>query len=216
MDKLARERFARYRGMQSFRTTPWDPYENLPVDYARIFQYENYRRTKARVVSEAVVGSVKAGMRVHIYISNVPKEVIESYSKDRPFIVFGLLQYEHKMSLLNFAVQRDNAYEEPVKSKDPMILQVGFRRYKVQPLYSLNENKSANHVHKFERFLQMGVSALATVYGPTVFGAVPAMFFKETDDVNGTSSYFFCRTIDLTCHYRAHPSLDWYLPKHGC
>lgn len=42
---------------------------------------------------------------------------LEAYDKSRPFILFGLLQYEHKMSLINLQVQRDNAYEETVKSK---------------------------------------------------------------------------------------------------
>ena len=38
VDRPARERFARYRALKSFRTSPWDPKESLPSDYARIFQ----------------------------------------------------------------------------------------------------------------------------------------------------------------------------------
>jgi pre-rRNA-processing protein TSR1 len=45
----ARTRFQRYRGMRSFRTSPWDPYENLPRDYARIFQFEDFKRTERGV-----------------------------------------------------------------------------------------------------------------------------------------------------------------------
>lgn len=37
-DRSARERFARFRALKSFRTSPWDPKESLPQDYARIFQ----------------------------------------------------------------------------------------------------------------------------------------------------------------------------------
>lgn len=37
-DRSARERFARFRALKSFRTSPWDPKESLPKDYARIFQ----------------------------------------------------------------------------------------------------------------------------------------------------------------------------------
>lgn len=45
-DITARMRFARYRGLQSLRTSPWDPYENLPREYARIFEFEDFKRTE--------------------------------------------------------------------------------------------------------------------------------------------------------------------------
>ena len=44
MDVAARVRFQKYRGLKSFRTTCWDPKENLPLDYARIWQFENFDR----------------------------------------------------------------------------------------------------------------------------------------------------------------------------
>ena len=53
-DVAARERFARYRGLRSFRTSPWDPYESLPLDYGRIFQFEDYDRTKRNVMRKAL------------------------------------------------------------------------------------------------------------------------------------------------------------------
>ena len=41
---------SRYRGLQSFHSSPWDPKENLPSDYARIYQFENFHRTQKRVL----------------------------------------------------------------------------------------------------------------------------------------------------------------------
>jgi hypothetical protein len=47
-DISARLRFARYRALESFRGSPWHPKENLPQDYARIFQFENFAGTQRR------------------------------------------------------------------------------------------------------------------------------------------------------------------------
>jgi pre-rRNA-processing protein TSR1 len=49
----ARERFARYRGLKSFRSSPWDPKESLPLDYARIFQIENIAYTQKRLLEQS-------------------------------------------------------------------------------------------------------------------------------------------------------------------
>ncbi|CAG8815329.1 38627_t:CDS:10 [Gigaspora margarita] len=182
----ARIRFQKYRGLQSFRTSPWDPNENLPIDYGRIFQFENYKRTKSRVVSQAkaYVSDVKVGAYITLHIANVPKEVAESYSPSRPFIVFGLFEYEHKTSVLNFFITRNGEYEEPIKSKDPLIMHCGFRRYLVRPLYSQNTlgGKGTNNVHKYEKFINPGRSYIATIYGPINFGNLPVTFYKDTGD----------------------------------
>ena len=38
VDVNARNRFQRYRGLRSWRTSPWDPNENLTRDYAKIWR----------------------------------------------------------------------------------------------------------------------------------------------------------------------------------
>lgn len=57
-DVAARVRFQKFRGLQSFRTSVWDHRENLPQDYSRIFQFENFQRTKKRVVQEEKEGAL--------------------------------------------------------------------------------------------------------------------------------------------------------------
>lgn len=44
-------RFAKYRGLKSWRTSAWDPREELPPEYARVFAFENFRRAQKRCVS---------------------------------------------------------------------------------------------------------------------------------------------------------------------
>eukprot|EP00842_Homolaphlyctis_polyrhiza_P004526 jgi/Hompol1/5074/HPOL_001296-RA len=178
-DIPARERFQRYRGLKSFRNSTWDPYENLPVDYACIFQFQNFRRSKKRVMDSLEEGGgVLPGTYVTLHLKNVPRQVFDGHSNERLFCVFGLLPYEHKISIVNFVVQRNQDYTEPVKSKDPMILMSGFRRYVIQPVYSTYTRGGANNVHKFERYLQHGSPSVATVYAPIQFGPAPVLMFK--------------------------------------
>ena len=53
MDQPARYRFIKYRGLQSFRSSPWDPKENLPVEYASLVEVENYAALQKHVTEEA-------------------------------------------------------------------------------------------------------------------------------------------------------------------
>ncbi|KAF8647031.1 hypothetical protein AX16_006868 [Volvariella volvacea WC 439] len=182
-DIPARIRFQRFRGMRSFRTSPWDPYENLPRDYARIFQFEDYKKSARIVLELSLEGDsiVQPGTRVVLHLKDVPQEVAHA----GPIVLFGLLQHEHKMTALNFTVQRNTEYSESVRSKDPLILCIGPRRLRVNPIYSQHTrggSKGANNVHKFERYLRHGATYVATTYGPIVFGNQPCTLLRETED----------------------------------
>ena len=208
MEIPARQRFARFRGLKSFRTSPWDPYEDLPRDYGKIFQFDNYARTKRRVEASALIEGVAPGTRVTIWIRDVPRAAairarakglgelppIEQGSQV-PFVVFGLLRHEHKKSVLHFTVTRNTEYEEPVRSKEPLVLCLGPRRFRVNPIYSqhtLGQGRQGNGVHKFERYLPRGISAtIATVYAPITFGGsnAPAVLYRERDFAAGEVGY---------------------------
>ena len=60
IDVPARVRFAKYRGLKSFRSSPWDPKESLPLDYSYVFQLSNYtmlqksETTRAEALSTAL------------------------------------------------------------------------------------------------------------------------------------------------------------------
>ena len=51
-DEKARERFARYRSLKSFKKSYWDPKENLPEDYASIYNFSSFKTTQRAVMAE--------------------------------------------------------------------------------------------------------------------------------------------------------------------
>ena len=51
-DRPARDRFARYRGLKSFRSSEWDPKESLPADYSTIYQFQDFLQLQRRVLGD--------------------------------------------------------------------------------------------------------------------------------------------------------------------
>ncbi|KAJ3330847.1 hypothetical protein HDU76_004693 [Blyttiomyces sp. JEL0837] len=189
-DIPARQRFARYRGLKSFRTSPWDPYENLPIDYARIFQFENFKKTKTKILRDAEesIEGVATGRRVVVWIDMVPQEVALKHQNSQPFFISSLLPHEQKMTLSSCNIHRVDPVgtsENPapiIKSKEPVIVWSGFRKYVVQPIYSADTRGSSNNVHKFDRFLHHGRNVLASFYGPITFCNEPVLLFRTEED----------------------------------
>lgn len=184
----ARTRFQKYRGLESFRTSPWDPKENLPYDYARIFQFKDFDRIKRKIIKEAADSDadVMSGMYVTIHIMNVSNEAWENYKSSRGsdnIILYGLLPHENKMSLLNVILKRSPSSTIPIKSKERLIFQCGFRRFIVNPIFSQHTN---GNKHKYERFFQPNSTVVASFYAPIQFPPSPVLCFRENP--NGSIS----------------------------
>uniref|UniRef100_A0A2I3RS79 Pre-rRNA-processing protein TSR1 homolog n=1 Tax=Pan troglodytes TaxID=9598 RepID=A0A2I3RS79_PANTR len=155
-DVAARIRFQKYRGLKSFRTSPWDPKENLPQDYARIFQFQNFTNTRKSIFKEVeekeVEGAEVSTLLVH------------------------LVCCFHLSTLLNMVVRRDPGNTEPVKAKEELIFHCGFRRFRASPLFSQH---TAADKHKLQRFLTADMALVATVYAPITFPPASVLLFKQ-------------------------------------
>lgn len=196
IDVPARQRFARYRGLESMYTSYWDPYEDLPEDYARLFQFDDFSKTRKRVESHSLTEGVAPGIRVCLWVRHVPKAAamralqatghgtLGKKCENVPFVLFGLLRHEHKKSVIHFTITRNTEYDAPVRSKDPLVVCLGFRRYAARPTYSQHIRRVGRHgnqVYKFERYLPHGIgAAVGSVYAPVTMGGanVPVVLLR--------------------------------------
>ncbi|XP_046302905.1 pre-rRNA-processing protein TSR1 homolog isoform X2 [Marmota monax] len=177
-DVAAKIRFQKYRGLKSFRTSPWDPKENLPRDYARIFQFQNFTNTRKRIfkeIEEKEDEGAEVGWYVTLHVSEVPFSVVEYFRKGAPLIAFSLLPHEQKMSVLNMVVSRNPGNTEPVKAKEELIFHCGFRRFRASPLFSQHTADK----HKLQRFLTADAALVVTVYAPITFPPASVLLFKQ-------------------------------------
>lgn len=180
-DVPARVRFQKYRGLESFRTSVWDMKENLPLDYARIFQFQNFERTRKRVLKQLEdVEGAQPGWYITVYIDNVLESQFLSY-QGSPLLIYGLLPHEQKMSVVNMLLKRPNSLEstEPIASKEELWFQSGFRRFKASPVFSQHTN---GNKHKYERFFQPEATVMATCFAPILFPPAPVLAFKKMKD----------------------------------
>lgn len=185
---LARERLARYRGLKSLNTSRWDtdedrPYE--PEDWNRLLQIRDYKKSKKQATREALVGGIQPGKRVHVHVRNIPLVLQQSHSNtSKPFALFSLLRHEQKSTIVNFTITLGSSHPGPIKSKEDLILQCGPRRFLINPLFS-QTGKTPNNVHKFQRYLHPGQTAMATFIAPLTWGSVPALFFQPSSSSSG-------------------------------
>lgn len=189
LDIPARKRFAKYRGLKSFRTSSWDPKESLPPEYARIFAFDNFARTQKHVLAKALDmeqenrdDCIPASSYVRLHIKEVPNNVackLCSLIKTVPVIVSGLLQHESKMSVLHFSIKKHDTYSAPIKSKEEFVFHVGFRQFVARPIFSSDNINSDKH--KMERFLHAGRFSVASIYGPISFPPLPLIVLKSAE-----------------------------------
>lgn len=184
---LARERLARYRGLKSLKTSRWETEEDRayePEDWNRLLQIPDYKKAKKQATREALVGGVQLGKRVDVHLRGVPLSWQEMYNSKTPLAMFSLLRHEQKRTIINFTITLRSDYPASIRSKEELIVQCGSRRLVINPLFSHTGNTS-NNVHKSQRYLHPGQTAMATFIAPLTWGAVPVLYFKQMDDIQG-------------------------------
>lgn len=220
---LARERLARYRGLKSLKTSRWETNEDRahePEDWNRLLQIPDYKRARKQADNDALVGGVQPGKRVHVHLRNVPLSFQHSHKSRDPLALYSLLRHEQKRTVVNFSMTLSSDYPNPLKSKDEIILQCGPRRFVIYPLFSQLGN-TPNNVHKFQRYLHPGQTAVASFIAPLTWGSVPALFFQPATSPGGSlnliatgtslppsTSRVIAKRVILTGHpYKIHKKL---------
>lgn len=204
MEQPARVRFARYRGLKSLRTGEWDPKEQLPREYASIFQFRNLQATRKRTLIAAAMDSAtketsdqknfaRSGTLVYIEVMNMSQteqEKVYHMVKNRraPVVACGLLRHENRRSVVHFAVKRlESVPEEAViKAKTPLELHCGFVRFTGKPMFS--EHNANSDKHKMERYLVPERPIVVTFYGPAIFTPAPALLSYINGDLIAAGS----------------------------
>ena len=208
LETPARERFARYRGLKSWRSSPWHPKENLPAEYGRIFHFDHWPsfqkhalREQADAARDHPASVASHGTYVAISV-RVPAAFGERYGAQgsldagsssgaaggapplsAPLVVCGVNAFESHLSVIHFSLSLSAAAEAKdvtLKSKQPLLFQCGFRTFTASPLYSEDTRRADKH--KLTRYVQPRQQVIASMYAPAMFMPAPLLAFLPSGD----------------------------------
>lgn len=74
-----------------------------------------------------------------------------SARQTKGLVIYGLLPHEHQMSVMNVVLKRLPDSEAPIKSKETLIIQCGYRRFVVNPIFSQHTNGDKHKVSKYSK-----------------------------------------------------------------
>lgn len=91
----------------------------------------------------------KAGSYVRIVFDRVPMEFIENLDSKVPVIMGGLLPAELKFGIINSRLRRHRWHKKILKTNDPLVLSLGWRRFQSLPVYTTSDSRTRTRMLKY-------------------------------------------------------------------
>lgn len=182
--KEARKRFTKYRGIKSLRNCDWDPFENLPSEYSKIWRFQNLqaevKQQKDIVTNE---GLPINGTYITLILEVENENTFNELDQSKPIILSTLFPHECKVSTMHFKLKRTLENKEIVPSKSLMEFNCGFRRLVIRPVFSMEINATGkNDKYKYMRFLRPDMNVIATAYMPFVYQPCKVICFTKQEN----------------------------------
>ncbi|KAL0220023.1 hypothetical protein P9112_005676 [Eukaryota sp. TZLM1-RC] len=176
--------FKHFRGLESLRTSPWDPKENLPKNYSRIFGIHDYKviskmaQRRAQVVDNDDV--IASGNYVTIELFNVPSDFEDKFSQFESILsLSGLMKNEGKMTMIHCALILEGEEDEKLlESFNEISVRLGIKKLVIRPVFS--EKLSGSDKLKYCKNVYAKRTYVMSFYGPLFYAPMPILLINQS------------------------------------
>ncbi|KAH0535993.1 hypothetical protein FGG08_007110 [Glutinoglossum americanum] len=115
--------------------------------------------------SRVRVEGYRAGTYARIVLESVPCEFAATFNPRYPIIIGGLTPTEDRFGFVQIRIKRHRWHKKILKTNDPLIFSLGWRRFQTLPIYSISDSRTRNRMLKYT---PEHMHCFGTFYGPLV------------------------------------------------
>jgi len=141
-----------------------DFYDQKKAEMARQLALNRAEVEGLDTAARQLVEGFRSGTYVRLELHNVPCELITNFDPTYPLIAGGLLPAEERMGIIQARVKRHRWNVKTLKTNDPLIISLGWRRFQTIPLYGLDDHSIRMRLLKYT---PEHMHCYASFYGPT-------------------------------------------------
>ncbi|KAL6450739.1 BMS1 Ribosome biogenesis protein BMS1 [Candida maltosa Xu316] len=128
----------------------------------------------------------RAGSYVKIVFEKLPCEFIDNFNPQFPLVLGGLLATESRFGIMNARIRRHRWHKKILKTQDPLILSLGWRRFQTLPIYTTSDSRTRNRMLKYT---PEHAYCFASFYGPLVAPNTTFVGFNIIDNKSTTGAF---------------------------